>query len=250
MNDTLVVVFCYNVEKNIKNLIIKLKKNKIDLKRDILFIDDCSTDKTNKILNSYKINNSIIIKNKKNQGFGLNYKFSIKYSIKNKYKKVIFLHGDNQYPANKVPLLDSLLEKVSLCYGSRRLNFKIMMKNMPKLRLFANLILTIFINFILRNSASEYFSGFRGFRVNKLKKINLKNFDDKWVIEQQIHFYFIKKKYSISEFSIPTIYKKNQISNIPAFYYVLSVLINAFKFSYLKNFSERADRKISDLNQY
>ncbi len=236
MSRVLIVIFCYNVEENIRFILKKIKKNKLNNKRDILFIDDSSTDKTNKILKSYKITNSKIIKNRHNQGFGLNYKFSIKYAIKKKYKKLIFLHGDNQYPANKIPDVDKKLDISSLCYGSRKLNFKSMKRNMPKIRFIANIILTFFINFMLKNNATEYFSGFRGIRVDKLKEIKLNDFANKWIIEQQIHFYFIIKKYRVTEIPIPTVYKENQVSKLPPFNYVFSVLISTFRFSFLKNF--------------
>ena len=233
MHDTLVVIFCYNVEENINDILKEIKELALNENRDFLFIEDCSNDNTYKILNSCKIKNSKIIKNKKNQGFGLNYKFSIFYSIKKKYKKLIFLHGDNQYPTSKVSLLDKKLNTSSLCYGSRRRNYYSMKTNMPKLRFFANIFLTFFINLLFNNNATEYFSGFRGLKVDKLKKLNLKNFANKWIIEQQIHFEFINKKYPISEIPIPTIYKKSQISKIPPFNYVFSVVINAIRFSIL-----------------
>ena len=89
---------------------------------------------------------------------------------------------------------------------------------------------------MLKNQATEYFSGFRGLRVDKLKKINLKKFSNKWIIEQQIHFEFINKNYLISEISIPTVYKNNQISKLPPFNYVFSVLTSTFRFSFLRNF--------------
>ncbi len=88
MKKTLLVIFCYNEEQNIHFLLKRLLKYKVYKDRDILFIDDCSKDKTNQIIKSYKIKNSKILRNKKNQGFGLNYKFSIKYVIKNKYTKL------------------------------------------------------------------------------------------------------------------------------------------------------------------
>ena len=86
MSKTLVVIFCYNVQENIHFVLKKILKNKINKNRDILFIDDCSTDKTNEILRSYKIKNSKIFRNNKNQGFGLNYKYSIRYVLKKNMK--------------------------------------------------------------------------------------------------------------------------------------------------------------------
>ena len=109
-----------------------------------------------------------------------------------------------------------------------------MKKNMPKLRLITNIFLTSFINIMLNNNATEYFSGFRGLRVEKLKNLDLNKFSNKWIIEQQIHFYFINKKYRISEISIPTVYTLSQISKLPPFNYVFSVITNTFRFSFLK----------------
>ncbi len=232
MNKTLVVVFCYNVEKNIKSILKKIKKYSLNSKRDFLFIDDCSTDNTKKILKLRKIKNSKTITNKYNQGFGLNYKFSIKYSITKGYKKIIFLHGDDQYPAQKVPNLEKQLDYSDLCYGSRSLYNKSMKTNMPVLRYIANIILTKFINILLNNDSTEYFSGFRGLSVESLKDLKLKNFADSWIIEQQIHFYFINKNKRIKEIKIPTVYHKTQESNIPPFSYVFSVIINTIRFAF------------------
>lgn len=64
---------------------------------------------------------------------------------------------------------------------------------MPFLRFITNILLTKFINLLLRNNASEYFSGLRGMKVEKLKEINLKKLANNWIIEQEIHFIFIKK---------------------------------------------------------
>ena len=230
MNKTLVVIFCYNVEKHIPKIIKTIKDKKIDKKRDFLFIDDCSKDKTNRILKKNKINNAKIIKNKKNQGFGKNYKFSINYSLREKYEKLIFLHGDNQYPTKKIKIIEKKLDNSSLVYGSRRLNFSSMKKNMPLMRLIANLFLTFMINILLKSNATEFFSGFRGIKVEKLKKLNLNKFSDKWIIEQQIHFEFIKKNLKISEISIPTVYEDNQKSEIPPIRYVFSVIYNVLKY--------------------
>jgi glycosyltransferase involved in cell wall biosynthesis len=231
MNKTLIVIFCYNVGQNIKDLYENIKKFKLKHNRDILFIDDCSTDNTNKIIRSFNVKNFKLIRNKFNQGYGLNYKFSIKYSIRMKYKNLIFLHGDNQYPSNKVSLIEKKLRDFDLCYGSRKLNIKSMYHKMPILRFTANVFLTTFINLLLKSNCTEYFSGLRGFKIEKLKSINLSHLANDWVIEQQIHFEFIKKKFSIYEFAIPSSYKKTQISRIPPFRYVFSVVINALKYS-------------------
>jgi hypothetical protein len=233
-NKTLVAIFCYNVEKNIIAVIKKITKYNLNQNCNILLIDDCSKDKTLFLLKRNKIINSKIISNKINQGFGKNYKLAINFAVKNHYQKIIFLHGDDQYPSNKVDIIRKKLDYFSLCYGSRRRNIKSMLVNMPLPRFVANVILTYIINIFLRNNATEYFSGFRGINVNFLKKINYKKLSDSWIIEQQVHFEFIKKKFKISEIPINTIYEKNQKSMIPPFSYVLDVIRNMINYSLFK----------------
>jgi glycosyltransferase involved in cell wall biosynthesis len=226
INKNLVVIFCFNVEKNLEQL-IRASQNKVYSDFDFLFIEDKSTDNTKKILDYYKKYIETIYNNK-NEGFGVNYKKSIKYAIKKKYKTIIFLHGDNQYSINYILKIKKYLNFYDLCYGSRRILFNSMKKNMPYLRFSFNILLTNLINFTLKNKASEYFSGLRGIKIDKLQKINLEKFSNFWSIEQEIHFYFIKKKHKIKEFPIKTVYKESHKSYLPPFKYVLYILFYLF----------------------
>lgn len=221
--NSLVMIFCYNVEDNIDKILKKIRKLSLNHKFDFVFLDDKSNDKTLQILERNCLKNCIIIKNKINKGFGLNYKFSINYAKRLNYKNLIFLHGDNQYPCNKIKEIEKELILNSLCYGSRKLNHTSMKNNMPLMRYCANIFLTHLINFIFNNNATEYFSGFRGLKVKDLRSLDLKNFSNEWVIEQEIHFLFIKNNYKISEIKIPTLYDDTQISLIAPIAYVASV---------------------------
>ena len=233
-NKTLIAIFCYNVEKNITSVIKQITKYNLNHNCNILFIEDCSKDNTLVLLKKNKIINAKIISNKINQGFGKNYKFAINFAEKNHYQKIIFLHGDNQYPCNKVDIIKKQLNYFSLSYGSRRINIKNMFNNMPLPRFIANVTLTYVINIFLRNNATEYFSGFRGIKINSLKKINYQKLSDSWIIEQQVHFEFIKKGFKISEIPINTIYEKSHKSMIPPFNYVFDVINNMIKYSLFK----------------
>ena len=126
-NSVLICIFSYNVDKYVERVFYKLKKFK-HLNKTILFINDCSTDNTRNVLKEIKKNNKKldikIINNKKNFGYGGNYKIAIKFSLKNKFDKLIFLHGDDQYPANKIDKLVNYLEKSDLAFGSRMTNIK------------------------------------------------------------------------------------------------------------------------------
>ena len=78
---------------------------------------------------------------------------------------------------------------------------------MPTIKIYVNKILSSFINLVFNVNYSEYFSGFRGFKVNKLKNIDLRKLSGSYPIEQEVHYIFIKRKFKISEFPIPTVYE-------------------------------------------
>jgi glycosyltransferase involved in cell wall biosynthesis len=231
MPKNLIAVFFYNNKKTVGSVLLGLKK--LDLKNTyFLLINDASIDNTLFEIHKYKkkIKNSIFINNSINRGFARNYKFSIKYAIKNSFDKLVFFHGDKQYPLNKINLLINKLNHYDLCYGSRFLNRDSVKQNMPRLRYFANKFLTYYLNFLFKAKVTEYFSGFRGFKVESLLNINLKKFSNFYEIEQQIHFYFIKKKKNISEFSIPTRYYTKH-SSIPPFKYCLRIIVTGLFFA-------------------
>ena len=234
----LICIFSYNVEKYIENVFKKLKKYN-HLNKSILFINDCSTDNTGSIIKKIKNINKktkiYLINNKKNIGYGGNYKIAIKFCLKKKFKRLVFLHGDDQYPANKINKLLKHLQSSDLTFGSRMSNRKSSRKNMPKIKIVVNIILTKFINLIFGVNYSEYFSGFRGFNTEKFKNINLNKLSNTYPIEQEFHFIFIKKKFKISEFPIPTVYE-DQISRIPPIKYVVSIIYKALNYSLFKKY--------------
>jgi glycosyltransferase involved in cell wall biosynthesis len=233
---TIIIIFCFNVENFIKKTIYDLKKKKL-FNCDYLYIDDGSTDTTlkkiNKYLKLYNFKNYFIKINKINCGYGKNYKTSFNFAISKGYKKLIFYHGDNQYPSSKIYMLNKLLEKNDLVFGSRKKNYMSIKKNMPILRYIGNIFLTKFINILYKSKTSEYFSGFRGFKTSALKKIQYQKLSDSWIIEQQVHFIFLKKKFRIKEIAIPTVYD-GQSSYLPVIRYCSSVIYNAIKFYFLK----------------
>lgn len=54
-NKTLIAIFCYNVEKNITSVIKQITKYNLNYNCNILFIEDCSKDKTLTLLKKIKL---------------------------------------------------------------------------------------------------------------------------------------------------------------------------------------------------
>lgn len=228
--DILISIFTFNVEEFIESLFIDLKKYN-HLNKEIICLNNNSSDNTIKKINKLKISMNIpnlkIISHQNNMGYGYNKKVSFDYAINNNFKKIVFIHGDNQYPAAGIDVMISLLEKSTLAYGSRLLNPESVKKNMPKVKYFANLMLTNIINFLAKKNYSEYFSGFRGYNISEVSKINYHNLSNSWIFEQQMMFEIIKKKKNIEEFMIPTVYDK-QVSSVPPIRYCIALTISIF----------------------
>lgn len=235
-NDVLLSIFTLNVSEFIESLFLDLKKYDL-IQYSIICINNNSSDGTVDVINNLKVKMNIknlkVISHNKNMGYGYNKKVSFDYAIKNNFEKIIFIHGDNQYPASGIDEMMRLLDSNSLVYGSRFLDLDSVKENMPKLKYFANPFFTKIINLVSGNQYSEYFSGFRGYRVKELSRIKYDNLSNDFVLDQQMMFEMINKGLSIAEFKIPTVYG-NQVSKVPPIMYTLSLFKNIVFYFILK----------------
>ena len=232
----LISVFCYNVGEFIFDVLEKIYSSGHQ-DTSIITINDFSKDNTiseiYRFIEKHKSKNIEIINNEKNMGYGYNYKLSFNYAIKYNYEKIIFIHGDGQYPPSQIDTMSRLLTFNGMVFGSRFLNLLSVKENMPLKRFFANRILTVFINLLFRRKFTEYFSGFRGYNIAEIKKVKFDDLSDQWIFEQQLQFRMMKKNMNIKEFPIQTVYD-NQVSNLPPIRYCLEVIINSIVFAFFK----------------
>jgi glycosyltransferase involved in cell wall biosynthesis len=240
-NKILIFIPAFNVEKKIYKVLRKIpkiifKKYKVS----ILIIEDKSQDNTikeiKKIIKKKEINSKINLHcNKKNQGYGGVQKIAFSYAIKKKYDYAVMLHGDNQYPADKIlriikPLVTGKYDAV---FGSRMINSIDALKGgMPLYKYIANISLTFFQNLILSSKLSEFHSGYRSYKVLSLKKVKFKNNTNDFHFDTEIIIQFLKRNFKIKEVAMPTHYG-DEISHLKSIPYglniVRSTLISRFK---------------------
>jgi GT2 family glycosyltransferase len=91
------IIVTYNSEAFIERLIKNLLEQTIKIK--IVIIDNASSDKTVEILNKYK--DLIIIKNKKNLGFGRANNIGFKLALKNNADYVVIINQDVEIQDNE-----------------------------------------------------------------------------------------------------------------------------------------------------
>ena len=237
----LIFIPAYNVEKKIIQVLEKIPKivfNKYNIK--IIVIEDNSNDKTLSVIKKVIKNKGDKIKiylivNKKNKGYGGVQKIAFNYAIKKNFKYVVMLHGDNQYPANKILLLIKplLTNKYDAVFGSRMINSINALKGgMPLYKYLGNIALTFFQNLVLSSNLSEFHSGYRSYKVSSLKKIKFKSNTNDFHFDTEIIIQFLKNNLKIKEIAMSTHYG-DEISHLKSIPYglniVRSTLVSRFK---------------------
>ena len=173
-----VIIPAYNEKNTIKKIIQKIKLVK-NIKKQIILVDDGSTDGTTDIIKK-KLPSNVdkIIFHKRNFGKGAAI-ISAKKFIKGNY--VIIQDADLEYnPQDYKKILNAMLDrKLQSVYGSRVLGKKrYSVKNFTsKSRVFFNHVLTIFSNILFNQNLSDAHTCYKAFDANFFKKIKLKEKD-------------------------------------------------------------------------
>lgn len=194
-----IVVPVYNEKKSIELVIDKINKVKIDnIKKEIIVVDDASTDGTSEILDS-KISNKVskIIHHEKNTGKG----GALKTGFKEATGDIVIVqdadleYNPNEYEALIKPILEG---KCDVVYGSR---FK---KNKElsdyKLNHFANIFLTKLSNLLTRYKLTDMETCYKVFKSEIIKSINIE--EKRFGFEPEITAKLAKKKVKLIEVPI------------------------------------------------
>jgi len=170
-----IIIPVFNEENFIQEILKKISEVK-NIKKEIIIVNDCSTDSTVKILETNCLGlYDKIIHNKKNMGKG----FSVREGIKSATGQIILIQdADLEYnPDNYPRLVDPLIKKeAQVIYGSRVLEGGTRVRPKiydSKVRLFANNFLTILSNFLNKQNLTDCHTCYKVFLSNVIKKIHL-----------------------------------------------------------------------------
>ena len=172
-----IIIPAYNEISTIQSLINKVYEINID--KQIIVVDDCSSDGTNEILlkNENKINKIII--HKKNKGKGAAIKSAQKY-VEGEY--VIIQDADLEYdPGDILSLLNEIENKnCQAVYGSRVLRNPENIKSQNfshNLRIVGNIFLTKLSNFMNKQKLTDAHTCYKLFKSDLFKSIELQEND-------------------------------------------------------------------------
>ena len=200
MIDLTIIIPVYNEIKTIEKLLNRVFK--INIKKQIIVIDDASIDGTSKILKKYKKKIDKLITHKINKGKGAAIKSAQKY-IRGKYTAI--QDADLEYkPTDLLKILNYIKKKkLNVVYGSRVLN-KNKFKNTKNfthfVRIWGNIFLTKVSNIVNNQSLTDAHTCYKVFRSDIFSKIKLQ--EKGFAFCPEVTTKIAKKNYLINEISI------------------------------------------------
>ncbi len=218
-----IIIPVYNEEKNILKVIKKVKKVKLkNIKKEIIIIDDFSTDNTRRILKKIKDKSLKIFFHPKNIGKGA----AIRTALKHITGDIVLIQdADLEYNPEEYPkLLEPIINgKAKVVYGKRFTK-----QHKPRYRIYylGNLVLTFITNLLYNSKIKDMETCYKVFKKDVIKniKLNAKKFD----FEPEVTSKILKKGYRIYE--VPISYKSRSIKEgkkigwedgIEAIYYLI-----------------------------
>jgi len=165
-----VLVPCYNESDTIREILKRIKA--VPLEKEIVVVDDCSTDGTREYLSSLPPGDIRLVLHEKNRGKGA----AIRDAIRAMTGDVaIFQDADLEYDPADYPKLVKPIEdgKADVVVGTR-------FSGEPRAVLFfwharGNKLLTLFFNMVANTNLEDMECGLKAFRASVLKGLTLKS---------------------------------------------------------------------------
>ena len=195
---------------------------------NIYLVDDACPFSSGMKVKSKKIKNVKVLFNQKNVGVGGSV-IKVYEKLKKKNGYLIKIDGDGQMNPKYIRSILNKMINQNLDYikGNRFKNLKILLKQMPFVRVCGNIILS-YLSMISAgyNKIFDCTNGYTCIRTDIIKRLPLKKIHKRFFFETDILFHLFRKNAKVQDFFIPAQYGNeksnlNLIKIIPQFSYLL-----------------------------
>ena len=199
----------YNEKENIKKLVEKIFDLKIENLK-LVIIDDNSPDGTGKIVDEMAKKYPIkVIHRKQKLGLGSAYIAGFKYALEKNADFVFEMDADFSHDPNDIPkFLKAIEQDYEVILGSRKIKYG-EIKNWNFWRHFCSDGAMWFSRLILGLKTKDVTTGFRCYKKEVLKKLNLDNIKSNgYAFQEEMIYLCEKKNFSIKEIPITFVDRK------------------------------------------
>lgn len=208
MENFFLIIPVYNEDRYIGKFLRELVKIAVNLPqiKQIIIVDDGSTDKTKLLIKNYelKINKKlkdkiVTISHKKNLGKGAAMTTGMKFALKRNSDCIIFMDGDGQHDPKYLPKFVSSLRRHSLVFG-----YRILGPEAPYIRKLGNVIARFVFRHFFHIARKDLLCGFMAMHRTIYKSITWHSRG--YGVEAEISALTGRKKLPFHEIKINTVY--------------------------------------------
>jgi dolichol-phosphate mannosyltransferase len=212
---TVVVIPTYNEIGNIASVIDRILNT--DAEAHVLVVDDNSPDGTGELVDQLASDDSrihVLHRTEKN-GLGAAYGAGFRWALAHDYDFIVEMDADGSHQPEELPRLTALLESgCDLAIGTRWIPGGVI-KNWPAYRKLISRSGTAYARLMLRSKLHDLTSGYRGFRADSLRAIDLGTVNSQgYCFQIEMAWLFERSGGRVGEFPITFVEREEGVSKM------------------------------------